>query len=46
LREEGENVGSGGGLLGRGYGVFEVVGYGVYGEGTGFLEKFGGGGRD
>jgi hypothetical protein len=32
--------------LGGRYGVFEVVGYGVYREGAGFLEEFGGGGGD
>lgn len=32
--------------MGGRYGVFEVVGYGVYGEGAGFLEEFGGGGGD
>jgi hypothetical protein len=46
LGEEGEEVGAGGWLLGGGYGVFEVVGDGVYGEGAGLLEEFGGGGGD
>lgn len=32
--------------MGGRYGVFEVVGYGVYREGAGFLEEFGGGGGD
>lgn len=31
LREEGEDVGAGGGFLGGGHAVFEVVGDGVYG---------------
>ncbi len=44
--EEGEDVGAGGGLLGEGDGVLEVVGDGVGGEGEGFLEEFGGGGGD
>ncbi len=44
--QEGEQVGAGLGFLGGGDGVFEVVGYGVDGEGAGFLEEFGGGGGD
>lgn len=32
--------------MGGGYGVFEVVGDGVYVEGAGLFEEFGGGGRD
>jgi len=46
LREEGEDVGARGGFLGGGYGVFEVIADGVYGERAGLFEEFGGGGRD
>jgi hypothetical protein len=46
LREERDDVLPCGGFLRGGYAVFEVVGYGVYGEGAGFLEEFGGGGWD
>lgn len=46
LREEGEDVGACGGLLLGCDGVFEVVGYSVYGEGAGFLEELGGGRGD
>lgn len=37
--EDGEDVLAAFGLFGRGHGVFEVVGYAVYGEGAGFLEE-------
>ena len=43
LGEEGQDVGTCGGLLGGRYGVFEVIGYGVDGQGAGLLKKFGGG---
>jgi hypothetical protein len=37
---------AGGGFVGRCYTIFEIVGYGVDGEGVGFLKEFGGGGGD
>ena len=43
MREEGEDVGACGGLLLGCDGVFEVVGYRVYGERAGFLEELRGG---
>jgi hypothetical protein len=44
--EEGEEGGAGGGFLGGGDGVLEVVGDGVGGEAVGFLEESWGGGGD
>jgi hypothetical protein len=46
LREAREDVLPCGGFLRGGYAVFKIVGDGVYGEGAGFLEELGGGGRD
>ena len=41
LGQEGEDVGPCGGFLGGRHGVFEVVGYRVDGESTGFFKEFG-----
>jgi len=46
LGEEGGDVLACDGFLGRGYRVFEIVGYGIYGEGAGLFEEFGGGRGD
>jgi hypothetical protein len=43
LGKEGGDVLAGDRFLVGGYRVFEVVGYGVYGEGAGLFEEFGGG---
>ena len=44
LGEEGEDVLSSGGFLGWSDGIFEVVGYRVYGKAARFLEESGRGG--